>query len=266
MYPGRYAGGGTEMAYTWRDEAGVQGLAEGGVVLVSFPSAGLAPTVAAHFIVRSLNLPRIGTIDSPNLPPLAVIQGGQVQPPLRVYGRPDFALVVSEFPVPPDQASAVAEALLAGAADRHVSLVISLEGVVPHPPPETEDTADESMWAITARPEEALVARLQKAGARPLADGVIGGVSGALLIAGLRQTVPLATLLVSARTVEGYPDHRAGAALIETLDRLLPILKLDTGPLRTQAEMIERALRAAMKLRSKGHTTPAPSDELTIYQ
>ncbi|MCI4350950.1 MAG: PAC2 family protein [Thermoplasmata archaeon] len=255
------------MAYFWRDEPGVEGLADGGVVLVSFPSAGLAATVAAHFIVRSLNLPRIGTIDSPDLPPLAVIQGGQVQPPLRVYGRKEFALVVSEFPVPPDHAAALADALLAGAASHHASMVVSLEGVVPHPAPESEDAPDESIWAVTARSDAALVAQLEKAGAHTLADGVIGGVSGALLIAGLRQTLPMATLLVSARATEGYPDHRAGAALIETIDRLLPVLKLDTGPLRSQAEMIERALRAAMKSRTKSPTTPhAAPDELTIYQ
>ncbi|MCI4319318.1 MAG: PAC2 family protein [Thermoplasmata archaeon] len=254
------------MGYTWRDEPGVQGLADEAVVLVSFPSAGLAATVAAHFIVQSLKLPRIGTFESPDLPPLAVIQGGQVQPPIRVYGRSEFALVVSEFPVPPDQATPIAETLLAGAATRHASMVLSLEGVVPHPTPEPEDSADESMWAITSRPEDGLVGRLQKAGARTLADGVIGGVSGALLIAGIRAQVPTATLLVSARTTEGYPDHRAGAALIETLDRLLPVLKLDTGPLRSQAEMIERALRAAMKPRSKPAPEATASGEMTIYQ
>jgi predicted ATP-grasp superfamily ATP-dependent carboligase len=236
------------------------------VVLVSFPSAGLAAIVAAHYIVQSLKLPRIGTFDSPDLPPLAVIQGGQVQPPIRVYGRSDFAIVVSEFPVPPDQATAIAETLLTGAATRHASFILSLEGVVPHPAPEPEDGADESMWAITSRTDGPLVGRLEKAGARTLTDGVIGGVSGALLIAGMRAPVPTGTLLVSAKATEGYPDHRAGAALIETLDRLLPVLKLDTGPLRSQAEMIERALRAAMKSRAKAPSEPPPSGEMTIYQ
>jgi uncharacterized protein len=254
------------MGYTWRDEAGVQGLSPDGVVLVSFPSAGLAAIVAAHFIVQSLKLPRIGTFDSPDLPPLAVIQGGQVQPPIRVYGRSELAIVVSEFPVPPDQAAAIAETLLAGAATRHASLLLSLEGVVPHPAPEPEDGADESMWAITSGTDAPLVGRLEKAGARTLTDGVIGGVSGALLIAGMRAPVPTATLLVSAKATEGYPDHRAGAALIETLDRLLPVLKLDTGPLRSQAEMIERALRAAMKSRSKAPPDAPPSGDVTIYQ
>jgi len=61
---------------------------------------------------------------------------------------------------------------------------------------------------------------------------------------------------------EGVPDHRAGAALIETLDKVLPEIKIDTEPLRAQAEQIEKALRAVMKSHpSAGGAvpeTPAP--------
>ena len=62
---------------------------------------------------------------------------------------------------------------------------------------------------------------------------------------------------MSAQVAEGLPDHRAGAALIETLDRVLPELEIDTGPLRAQAEQIEKALRAVMK----SHPGSAPPTE-----
>ena len=106
---------------------------------------------------------------------------------------------------------------------------------------------------------EALLDQLTGGKVRLLEDGVIGGVSGALLVEALRRSVPVSILLVSAGLApEGFPDHRAGATLIETLDRLLPELKIDTGPLRTQAEMIERALRAAIKGRDKDSQPVAP--------
>jgi len=79
----------------------------------------------------------------------------------------------------------------------------------------------------------------------------------------------VAAILVSAIGPEGYPDHRAGAALIETLDRLMPELKIDTGPLRSQAEVIERALRAAMRQRPNAPTSTPPLPEHgegTMYQ
>ncbi|HZY70600.1 MAG TPA: PAC2 family protein [Thermoplasmata archaeon] len=254
-------------AFTWQDDGGAGPLPPHATVLVSFPSVGFAATVAAHFMIRALDLPQVGTVDSDAFPPLAVVQAGRVQPPIRVHAKDDFAVVVSEFPVPLEQARALAGAILAGAEARKASLVLSVEGVVPHPVGPEENVADESVWAVTAKPDAALQDRFAKAGARKLEDGVLGGVSGALLVEGLRRAIPTSTLLVSARTVEGYPDHRAGAVLIETLDRLLPHLKIDTKPLRSQAEMIEKALRAALKARSASDApSEGPPKDLTIYQ
>ncbi len=238
--------------FRWVDEPAAKGLAPGAAVLSSFPSAGLAATVAAHYVIRALGLPRIGTLDSPDSPPIAVVQNGEVQPPIRIYGRPDLAVVVSEFPPTIAATSSIAAAILDGAEAHKARTVICLEGVVPHPvDDESAETErpEETVWAVVARRNPSAVKFLESARLRFLEDGVIGGVSGALLVSGLRREVPVSTLLVSARDTVGYPDHRAGAALIETLDRLLPELKIDTGPLRSQAEMIERVLRAAMKQR-----------------
>jgi uncharacterized protein len=251
------------VAFEWRNEEGTTGgLAPGGVVMTAFPSAGLATIVAGHYIVRSLKLPRVGRFESPDLAPIAVVQGGEVSPTVRVYGRPDLALVLSEFPPTPSQANAIAGAVLETAEKQRARLIICLEGVVPHPSeddeeeaiPPSKSAAPEQVWVAFSRRDPGTVKTFLDTKARPLEDGVIGGVSGALLIGGLGRKVPVAALLVSARAAEGLPDHRAGAALIEMLDRLLPELKIDTGPLRKQAEQIERMLRAAMK------TQPTPAE------
>jgi len=244
--------------FAWRDERGQVGaLARGAVIVTAFPSAGLATTVAGHYMIRSLKLPRVGRFESPDLSPIAVVQGGEVNPTIRVYGRNDLALVLSEFPPTPSQANAVAKTVLDAAEKQGARLILCLEGVVPHPSeeeeeggsPEPDSSPPEQVWVAFSTKDPATVKTFLDTGARPLEDGVIGGVSGALLIQGLGRKVMVAALLVSARVPEGLPDHRAGAALIETLDRLLPELKIDTGPLRKQAEQIERMLRAAMKTR-----------------
>ena len=243
------------MEYTWHDEAPAEAnCAPGAVVFSAFPSAGLATIVAGHYMVRVLSLPRIGRFESPEVPPIAVVQSGEVNPTIRVYGRPDMALVLSEFPPTPGQASAAAKTILDNAERRKARAVICLEGVVPHPEAaESEDPevalapSDEQVWVAYSRKDPAFTKGFEAANARTLEEGVIGGVSGALLVQGLSRSVPVAALLVSARVAEGLPDNRAAAALIETLDRLLPELKIDTGPLRAQAEQIEKALRAVMK-------------------
>ncbi len=260
------------MEYAWREERGEgPGFTSGGVVVSAFPSAGLATTVAAHYIVRALKLPRIGRFESPDLAPIAVVQGGVVNPTVRVYGRPDLGLVLSEFPPSPAQANSLAQTILDNAERRGARLVLGLEGVVPHPEGDDDGEGDpaakapatpespEQVWVAYSRRDAAVERSFAATQARPLEDGVIGGVSGSLLVQGIGRTVPVAVLLVSARVAEGLPDHRAGAALIEALDRLLPELQIDTGPLRTQAEEIEKALRAAMRSQPRPATPDAPS-------
>jgi uncharacterized protein len=257
------------MEFVWREE-GANGatFAKGSVVLSAFPSAGLATTVAAHYIVKVLQLPRIARFESPDLAPIAVVQGGVVNPTVRVYGRPDLALVMSEFPPTPTQANAIATTILETAERHQARAVICLEGVVPHPEdgdgssPDAEAPADEQVWVAFSRPDPEFARPFVAARTRALEEGVVGGVSGAMLVRGIGQKVPVAVLLVSARVAEGLPDHRAGAALIEALDRLLPELKIDTGPLRAQAEQIEKALRAVMKSHSAASgAPPTPPEE-----
>lgn len=263
------------MEFTWRDETTPEkNCAPGAILFSAFPSAGLATIVAGHYIVRVLQLPRIGRFESPDVPPIAVVQGGEVNPTIRVYGRPDLGLVLSEFPPTPVQANAAARTILDNAERRRARAIICLEGVVPHPedgddnPEAALAPSDEQVWVAYSRKDPAFVKGFEAAKARTLEEGVIGGVSGSLLVQGLGRSVPVAVLLVSARVAEGLPDHRAGAALIETLDRMLPELKIDTGPLRAQAEQIEKALRAVVKSghRARGQPVdtvePPPSPEM----
>ncbi|HTT35824.1 MAG TPA: PAC2 family protein [Thermoplasmata archaeon] len=247
----RCVGAAVPPAYRWSDEPMGPRLAPGAIVLSSFPSAGLAATVAAHYMIRTLNLARIATLESDAGLPFALVQGGQVQPPIRAYGRADLALVVSEFPPSMSSIAGVAQAILDGAEGRKARAILCLEGVVPHPASEDgEGEAEppaEVVWAAAARRDAETAKLLEPGGVRYLEDGVIGGVSGALLVAGLRRRIPVAVLLVSARDSAGFPDHRAGAAMIETVDRILPEISIDTKPLRSQAEMIERALRSQLE-------------------
>lgn len=257
------------MEFHWIDEPNSP-LAPGAVVISCFPSAGLATTVAALYMIRTLKLPRIGRFEAPEMMPIAVIQGGVVNPPIRVYGRPDFAVVVSEFPPSPAQAAALATAIMDGAKARQARWILGLEGVIPHPErggDTDSEPAEQTVWAAVSRPDPAIVRAFEPSGVLPLEEGIIGGVSGALLVQGIAGPLAVAVLLVSARAGEGYPDHRAGATLIEAVDRILPEIHIDTGPLRAQAEEIEKALRATMKAHAgQGEEGTAPPMPPEMYR
>ena len=256
------------MPVLWRPDNSAAMPEPGAVMLSCFPSAGLAPTVAGHYILQMLKLPRIGTFISGDFPPLAVIQGGRVNPPVRAYGRKDLVLILSEFPLPPDLITPVAGAILAAAAELKAGRILGLEGVVPHPfEPGEADRAkpDETVWYAGSGSSESLPPEYKAAGVRTMTDGVIGGVSGALLVESLGTQMPVGALLVSASDA-GYPDHRAAAKIIEVIDQVLPHVQIDTRPLRTQAEMIERALRAAVKTRDVPTENVPKAGEPSIYQ
>lgn len=264
------------IVFQWRDEPSGPTIQPGALVLSCFPSAGLAATVAAHYMMRAMSLRRVAVMDSDDAPPLALVQSGDVQPVTRVYGREDLALVVSEFPPTAAAAGPLARAILDGAERLKARMVLAVEGVVPHPLTEDgdgpgADAPEEQVWSVASRRDPKLEGWLGAAKTKQLTDGVIGGVSGALLVHGQRRSIPVAALLVSARGTEGYPDNRAAATLIEAIDRLVPEFKIDTAPLRTQAEVIERALRQAMKAQRGPNApeegpAPPPADVQTIYQ
>jgi uncharacterized protein len=256
------------MTVTWRPETDAVLSDPGAFILVCFPSAGLAPTVAGHYVLQVLKLPRIGAFTSEDFPPLAVVQAGRVNPPVRVYGSKDLVVILSEFPLLPGLINPLASAILQLAVQLKAGRVLGLEGVVPHPADATDTElkpSDEMVWYAGSGSSEKLPAEFKAAGVRAMNDGVIGGLSGALLIEGLNSTVPVGTLLVSA-TDAGYPDHRAAAKIIELIDQLLPHVKIDTGPLRTQAELIERALRAAAKSRAPAAPGAPGPENIPIYQ
>jgi predicted ATP-grasp superfamily ATP-dependent carboligase len=262
------------MPVTWRPESGATMPDPGATLFSCFPSAGLAPTVAGHYILQVLKLPRIGAFVSEDFPPLAVIQGGRVNPPVRAYGGKDLLLVVSEFPLLPGLINPLATAIIETATQMKAGRVIGLEGVVPHPADSGEEdeatdpatkSPDEKVWYAGSGSSPQLPAEYKAAGVRTMTDGVIGGVSGALLIEGLTAEIPIGALLVSA-TDAGYPDHRAAAKIIEVIDQALPRVKIDTGPLRTQAELIEKALRAAVRSRDSAPSPALPADSAPIYQ
>jgi predicted ATP-grasp superfamily ATP-dependent carboligase len=261
--------------YVWRDDPHVPNpIAPGAVIVSAFPSAGLATTVAAHYMIRALSLPRIGILDSDDAPPLAIVQQGQVQPSIRAYGRKDLAIVMSEFPPQGNQIRAIADAILDAADRLGARFVLAIEGVVPHPLTEegegpTSELPDQQVWSVVGDDQAPLAETLKRAETRPLTEGVIGGVTGALLVRAQFRKTAVGGLLVSARDTDLIPDHRAGAALIEVIDRVLPDVQIDTKPLRTQAEVIEKSLRAAMKNQKapEGPATVAPPQDVrSIYQ
>src|SRR2546428_13290907 len=83
---------------------------------------------------------------------------------------------------------------------------------------------------------------LQRISVMPFEEGVITGVAGVLLNEGRKRDFDVVTLLSEAHP--DYPDARAAARVIETIDKLLLHTELDARPLYEEAERIENQLKS----------------------
>jgi predicted ATP-grasp superfamily ATP-dependent carboligase len=77
--------------------------------------------------------------------------------------------------------------------------------------------------------------------ASPLSEGIVVGVTGALLARNLK--VPVVAFFAEAQS--GLPDSRAAAEIIKALDAYTG-LKIDPKPLLQQAKMFEQKLKGIL--------------------
>ena len=106
-----------------------------------------------------------------------------------------------------------------------------------------DDTEGVDLVGIGANEE--MRKKLVEMGIPLLEQGVIKGINAAILGESQRRGLGLMSIMVEADT--RFPDARAAAVLIETLNELLPAIELDHAPLLEEAEQLEAQLKAMME-------------------
>jgi uncharacterized protein len=217
------------------------------ILIEAFPTVGLVSSIAGHFIVEQLKLEEIGTINSRYFMPAAVIHNGVPSPPVRIYASKkicgstgdcdQIAVIISEFMPPVDIIKPVADIILSWAQKKKCSHIVTLEGTHSLNPkkPKTYGVA------TTQKMKDILT----KYTIEETKEGMITGITGVLLFEGARLKQDVLCLLAEAHS--SYPDSRAAALLVETLDKMLPEIQINTQPLYKEAEDIEQKIRAFIK-------------------
>jgi len=217
------------------------------MLIEAFPTVGLVSSIAGHFIIDALKLEEIGTISSRYFAPAAVIHDGFPSPPVRIYaGKKTCApnnlcdqivIVISEFMPPADIVKPLGDQLLAWAEKKKCRYIVSLEGT------HAADPKKPKIYGVASTPE--MKNTLKSYSIEETKEGMITGITGVLLYQGALLKHDVMCLLAEAHTT--FPDSRAAALLVETLDKMLPVIDFDTGPLYKEAEEIERKIRAFIK-------------------
>ena len=76
-------------------------LPENASVLMGFPGSGLVGTIALQYMVEQLEFELIGTMTSKFFPPLAMMNKGVINDPVRIYIKNDIAAIVADIPIHP---------------------------------------------------------------------------------------------------------------------------------------------------------------------
>ena len=111
---------------------------QGSLLAISFPTHGLAASIATNYLVRSLEMPQVAYLDGSEHPPTISVDEGLVRPPVRVYATeivcgPDgkcdrLAMISSDIQPPAELLRPVGRTILARAQTGKVVLVVVLEG------------------------------------------------------------------------------------------------------------------------------------------
>lgn len=221
---------------------------ENGMLIIGFPTIGLVGPIAAHHLISSMKLEHIGSVYSRYFQPTAVIHNFVPTPPVNIFAGeekcgPDetcdqLIVVVSEFLPPPTVLKPLGDALIEWSEEKGITLITVLEGMM-------KAEADEKLDAFGVGSTKHARTVLEKYDINQLESGMVSGISGVMLYEGERVKKDVVCLL--AETHIDYPDARAAAVVLGSLNHLIPQMKIDPEPLLEQAEKIEAKIKEAIE-------------------
>ena len=220
---------------------------QGAMMVVGFPTHGLVGSVAASYLVHSLDMTLVAYMTSEEFPPTVIMEEGIVSAPVRFYASKlvcgvdrscdQLLVVISDIQPAIHQLNQIGRALLDWGEAKGIQLVVAVEGQ----PIENDTRGDARVVAMANR----AAAPLLEKNRFDAAKGVITGLSGGLLLGAIARSTPVLCLVAQAH--KDYPDARAAAKVIEPINPIVPLMVLDTMPLRDKAREIEFEVRKTLQ-------------------
>ena len=220
---------------------------KGAMMVVGFPTHGLVGSVAASYLVHSLDMTLVAYMISEEFPPTVIMEEGVVSAPVRLYASKlvcgvdrscdQLVVAIADIQPPVGMLNQLSRVLLDWAEARGIQLVVAIEGQ----PIDADVHGDARVVAMANRAAAPLLEKYKF----PAANGVVTGLAGGLLLTAIGRSTPVLCLVAQAH--KDYPDARAAAKVIETVNPLVPLLVLDTKPLREKARQIESEVRKTLQ-------------------
>ncbi|MCK4521278.1 MAG: proteasome assembly chaperone family protein [Nanoarchaeota archaeon] len=207
------------------------------IIIDGFPGFGLVSTIATEFLIDHLDIEMIGKVIINEGPAVVAIHGDKVVEPLGIfYNKKHNIIIIHAVSPSTGKEWDLADVINKLANDLNAKEIISLEGVGSSATkPDTERTF---YFTKDIKKKKSF----EKIGIKPLKEGIIMGVTGALLLK--VEKIPMSCIFAETHT--DLPDSKAAARVIKNLDQYLG-LKIDYKPLYAQAEKFEEKLKGILE-------------------
>lgn len=220
------------------------------MLIVAFPTVGLVSLIAGRFVIDTLDLEGIGSIESPYNAPATVIHKGVPLSPVRIYAGKkrcgpngacsQLAIILSEFMPSWELINPMAESILNWARQNKCKYIVTMEG--------TNAVGEK----VASNPKvfglgnnQSMRDLLKKYKIEENEEGLITGVTGVILYKSIQLDLNVLCLLSEVHV--SYPDSRSAGRLLEKLNLLIPEIKINPEPLYKEAETIEHMINKVMQ-------------------
>ena len=205
---------------------------KGAVIIEGFPGYGLVGTITTDFLIKHLKAKPIGSIRSNKLLPMVAVHNSEVVEPVGIYyDEKSNIVIIHVLSGVHGLEWELSKKILKLAKIINAKEIISIEGV---------GSAEKVTKGFYYTKDEKRKSQFERIGLEPLKEGLIMGVTGALL---LRSNASISCIFVGSHI--DIADNKASAKMIEILDSYLG-LNVDYKPLLKQAKEFEDKLRATM--------------------
>ncbi len=203
------------------------------VIIEGFPGLGFVGAIATEYMIDHLTTKQAGFFKSDKFPPMAAVHNGKLRQLLEIFycKEKNIVFVHSLSPLPGVEWE-LAESVLALAKQIKAKQIISLEGV-------GSPFAEPANHVYFHTNDLSVEKELAKSDAEKLKEGVIVGVTGAMM---LESKNLKKSIFLFAETHSKLPDSKAAAELIRVLDDYLG-LKVDYKPLAQKAQEVETKIK-----------------------
>lgn len=225
-----------------------------GSVLMGFPGSGLVGTIALQYMVDQMGFEQIGSMTSRFFPPLAMMNRGIINDPVRLYLKQsenyNITAIVADIPIAPPICYEISNGIMDWLIPFRPKEVLTIAGIVTNEPEKRVFGVATSQEALGRIQDHTIV----------LPIGSISGIASSILTE------------CKVRGINGYgllgetvnaPDPRASAATIGVLNKMYD-LSLDVRPLIEQAVEIEQSMgKIAEEVQQQAEQVP--KKDLPMY-